>query len=223
MPAKLDLPEEEIVHQWLHDIESTTASLGEEYGCSHVTIIDRLHKHLDADTIDEVKRTKLSHSASQRTDLRSGENLRRLEKARAKITPAIREAHVDVLQRAAMKSADKRRGVPLTEEHKANMKGPRPCLRGEKNPNWKGGVSKHQWRKPNWRTQRRKARSRDSNTCQSCGMSSREAGQNMDVHHIVSYHEFDDPKDANALDNLICLCRSCHRQVENGTLECLTP
>jgi len=65
-----------------------------------------------------------------------------------------------------------------------------------------------------------------------------ELGQEPDVHHIKSFHAFvrdaggvidkDDITDelfkiigkvsrkANRLDNLICLCRSCHVYVENN-------
>lgn len=37
----------------------------------------------------------------------------------------------------------------------------------------------------------------------------------MSVHHIVNYREFDDKDKANDIDNLICLCESCHRFVHS--------
>ena len=81
---------------------------------------------------------------------------------------------------------------------------------GPNNPNWKGG-HKH-WSQGrhgkdkdglSWKTQRQAAWERDSYTCQGCGV---KGPRNPDVHHIspwlnsLSHH----------LDNLICLCKSCH-------------
>jgi predicted HNH restriction endonuclease len=42
----------------------------------------------------------------------------------------------------------------------------------------------------------------------------------MDVHHRISYFSFPSAVEANQLSNLVCLCRSCHRKVENGTMSC---
>nr|WP_290665128.1 DEAD/DEAH box helicase [Ardenticatena sp.] len=77
---------------------------------------------------------------------------------------------------------------------------------------------------PNWETQRRKARERDGFRCQVCGISERELGRELDVHHKRPFREFGyDPTDparanryleANALENLISLCPACHRRVE---------
>ena len=77
---------------------------------------------------------------------------------------------------------------------------------------------------PNWETQRRKARRRDGFHCQMCGVSEDELGRELDVHHKRPFREFEyDPTDptradryllANALDNLISLCPTCHRRVE---------
>jgi len=41
-------------------------------------------------------------------------------------------------------------------------------------------------------------------------------GREPDIHHIKPVREFDDPADAHQLDNVVCLCRSCHRTVESG-------
>lgn len=90
--------------------------------------------------------------------------------------------------------------------------------RGENNPRWKGGLSFFYGE--NWQRQRKKARKRDNRTCQNCGITEGKIGHQLDVHHIVPFCEFgtDRYKKANRLSNLICLCRSCHMQVENGTL-----
>lgn len=64
----------------------------------------------------------------------------------------------------------------------------------------------------NWSTQRKAARDRDDDTCQICGKETN--GRHLDVHHIRPIKSFDSPEDANTLDNLITLCRKCHREWE---------
>lgn len=72
---------------------------------------------------------------------------------------------------------------------------------------------------PNWYKQRSKARERDNNTCQSCGMTSQEhkeaCGMDLHVHHITPWHEFDDYERRNRLENLITLCADCHQKWES--------
>lgn len=60
----------------------------------------------------------------------------------------------------------------------------------------------------NWQSQKRKALIRDNYTCQTCG-----DNNNLNIHHIKPYRFFNnDYKKANRLNNLICLCSSCHRK-----------
>lgn len=70
-----------------------------------------------------------------------------------------------------------------------------------------------------WWTIRRAARERDDNRCQHCGITKAEIGRNLDVHHIEPVRSFEDPGAAHRLDNVITLCRSCHRKAEAGTIE----
>lgn len=84
-------------------------------------------------------------------------------------------------------------------------------LAGENSPEWKGGYSLD-YGGSKWKSQRRKARARDNHTCQDCGITEQAWGYQLDVHHIVPYDTFDDPKEANDLANLITLCRNCHTQ-----------
>lgn len=85
---------------------------------------------------------------------------------------------------------------------------------GENSPTWKGGVNKHY--KGNWLHQAKLCRERDNNVCQICGKTYEENDfHNMDVHHIRKYRLFEDPKEANQLDNLISLCHSCHSFVHS--------
>jgi hypothetical protein len=89
---------------------------------------------------------------------------------------------------------------------------------GEDNPFWKGGYEPYYG--PNWKSQRRRARERDDHACQACGATKEELGQEPDVHHIKPFREFVDDEGnadyeaANDLDNLVTLCRPCHREYE---------
>ena len=65
---------------------------------------------------------------------------------------------------------------------------------------------------PNWNTIRDQVRARDEHTCQVCGLP--ENGRPHDVHHKTPFRTFASIKEANQLDNLITLCRNCHRRAE---------
>lgn len=87
---------------------------------------------------------------------------------------------------------------------------------GELHHRWKGGVDEYYG--DNWAQQRRKALRRDDFECQRCGISQTDHraqnGLGLDVHHQKPIRTFESPNDANTLDNLITLCRSCHNTVE---------
>jgi hypothetical protein len=93
-------------------------------------------------------------------------------------------------------------------------------LAGKNHPNWKGGYEPYYG--PNWYEQRRRALERDDYSCQACGVTKQELGQNPDVHHITPFREFVDDdgnadyEAANDLDNLMAVCRSCHAEIENS-------
>lgn len=90
--------------------------------------------------------------------------------------------------------------------------------RGENNPNWVGGCEQSAWRGDDWGKQTRKARKRDNYTCQRCGYAFPSKSSHLHTHHIVPFRLFDgDFELANRLDNLICLCRSCHGAIESAT------
>lgn len=98
---------------------------------------------------------------------------------------------------------------------------------GNKNPNWKGGVthikyliyisSKYQ----NWRKQ---IFTRDSYTCQECGD---KTGGNLEAHHIKSFSRILKENNIKTLDDAIAcaelwssdngktLCTDCHKKTEN--------
>ncbi len=75
-------------------------------------------------------------------------------------------------------------------------------------------------RGPNWEQQRNQARARDGHRCRHCGAAERPERAH-DVHHIQPFRTFgyvraknDRYLEANRLENLVTLCRSCHRRVE---------
>lgn len=84
---------------------------------------------------------------------------------------------------------------------------------GENNPNWKGGVSavfseRHGIPQREWMKLAEQVRARDNDVCQYCGKCFA-----RDVHHLIPYSRTQD----NSLENLITLCKSCHRIVEGRT------
>ncbi|WP_245799943.1 HNH endonuclease [Haladaptatus litoreus] len=86
---------------------------------------------------------------------------------------------------------------------------------GENHHQWEGGTINYgrKW----WRV-RREALNRDEKTCQNCGADEAELGQAPDVHHRIRVRDFDVPQNAHYLDNVITLCRTCHRNVEEGNV-----
>ncbi len=75
-------------------------------------------------------------------------------------------------------------------------------------------------RGPDWERQRNLARERDGHRCRHCGVSER-PDRAHDVHHIEPFQTFgyrrgknEAYKEANRIENLVTLCRSCHRRVE---------
>ena len=86
-------------------------------------------------------------------------------------------------------------------------------LAGPNSYRWKGGLGSY--RGPNWRGQAKKTRKRDGYICQRCGLSQKEAGRKLDVHHITPFREFEDYREANRLENLITLCQHCHQVTEH--------
>lgn len=77
------------------------------------------------------------------------------------------------------------------------------CLKGR--PDYRGG---------NWYLQAKRARERDGYRCRVCGITEEEQQRQLDVHHLVPYRAFKAVAEANGLSNLISVCRSCHRRLE---------
>jgi hypothetical protein len=82
--------------------------------------------------------------------------------------------------------------------------------------NYQGGQFT-QKRGPSWKEQQLAARQRDGFACRVCGVTEQQLGKKLAVHHIVSYRRFSSHNEANALDNLVSACQSCHMKLEHGT------
>ena len=80
---------------------------------------------------------------------------------------------------------------------------------GEYHWHYQGGPVTYRGR--SWTAARKAAVERDNGTCQQCG---KVVGKSIPVHHIKPYRTFPTPEEANSLDNLICLCQSCHMKKE---------
>ena len=75
---------------------------------------------------------------------------------------------------------------------------------------------------PNWQEQRQRVRARDHYRCTQCG-THEPAGRQHDVHHLVPFRTFgyvagfnEHYREANRLENLVLVCRTCHRRLESG-------
>jgi 5-methylcytosine-specific restriction endonuclease McrA len=70
----------------------------------------------------------------------------------------------------------------------------------------------------NWDEMREKVLKRDDSECVVCGKDKEDIGREPDVHHIIPIYQFDEPEDANYLDNLVTLCTKHHRMSERWGL-----
>lgn len=68
---------------------------------------------------------------------------------------------------------------------------------------------------PNWPRIRDAVRARDGYRCRVCG-TPEAAGRQHDVHHKTPFRAFPSAAEANRLENLITVCQSCHRKVEQN-------
>lgn len=69
-----------------------------------------------------------------------------------------------------------------------------------------------------WQNQRILARTRDNFTCRICNKTETELRKQLSVHHIKPFRFFVSVNEANELDNLICLCQSCHMKMEHNKI-----
>lgn len=87
---------------------------------------------------------------------------------------------------------------------------------GENHPQWKGGGIYYG---ESWPRMRSKVQERDGNECQLCGDSEEEIGQTPDVHHIKPVRSFGQYEQAHTMENMVQVCRGCHRTLETYDIE----
>ena len=100
------------------------------------------------------------------------------------------------------------------------------AFKGELHPNWRGGrkwLTDASYRGEDWKKIAERARKRDGYKCQDCGLKREESlskfDRDLDVHHIVPFHNWPNSKQANRMSNLVTLCASCHRIAESKCAE----
>ena len=68
----------------------------------------------------------------------------------------------------------------------------------------------YHWSSKTWKRVRLKALERDNYSCQHCG-----SAEDLVVHHIVAFADYNGNPSAHELDNLVTLCRACHHRLHN--------
>ena len=107
------------------------------------------------------------------------------------------------------KIRDRFLGIPKTPEHCQHICDTHQSMKGNKNPNWKGGIStkrnlfisSDEYKQ--WRTS---IFERDNYTCQECNI----RGGSLNSHHILPYRHY--PEFGLRIENGITLCEKCHKE-----------
>lgn len=105
------------------------------------------------------------------------------------------------------------KGRAISEETKKKMS---ESQRGDKGPNWQGGISSGQYCTKFNNMIKEEIREKYGRACLICGKTEGENGRKLDVHHI------DYNKEQGCEEHkwkLVPLCRSCHSKTSNGDRE----
>lgn len=77
-----------------------------------------------------------------------------------------------------------------------------------------------------WRKKRKECLEKYDNRCLRCDITTdehkSEHGFGLDAHHIRPADEFDSREEADRIDNLVALCRSCHNKLEGFPIDART-
>lgn len=101
-----------------------------------------------------------------------------------------------------------RKGVKLTDETKEKIS---LSKKGEKNYNWKGGISKNPYPKEFNTELRLKIRTRDNFICCLCGRTEREELE--ELNQVLAVNHIDFNKNNNKEENLNTLCCRCNVKI----------
>lgn len=180
-----------------------------------------LGKHHSEETKKKMSRSRLERK-KQLGYINSSETRKKISKAlKGRKMP-------EEIVRKMSESLRGKKKPPFTEEHKRKIseggKIPRPWMRGENSPRWKGGTSELSKRIKNsfkYKKWREAIFQRDNWTCQKCG---KRGGTILHPHHKRSFASileenniktFEDALSRQALWNIndgITLCRNCHKK-----------
>lgn len=224
-PSKL--PDALTAHRLYVDEKKSLREIAEIYDCTKPSVSKWLQR-CGVQTRSISGGTILSgkygvHSDAHRETLR-----RNIAVARTKITAESREKH----RQKMLGRAPVNKGVPWTEEERATHMAVRATpeykenlsasLRGDKSPNWKGGVKLEidarldRWE---WRLRRQEVYARDNWLCQDCGTKCLNTSDSklypkrkIQAHHIIGRRD----GGSDDLENLVTLCMSCHHKRERG-------
>ena len=111
----------------------------------------------------------------------------------------------EIIEKIRAGNLGKKLGPP-SDEHKQRN---RAAKLGDRNPNWKGGISDEEY-PPEFNEAKRRVRKRDGYVCQCCDKTEEENGRKLSVHHV------DYNKQNCADSNLITLCQRCNSKA-NGS------
>ena len=123
---------------------------------------------------------------------------------KAKQSAAMKKYYEDPEYRAKQRAAQNRPEVRA--KNSAAHKG---LQVGEKNHNWKGGISTFPYHYKFTPAFKQMIRNRDGNICQLCGKTKEQEGRNLCVHHIF----YDRDNECVNPDEFITLCNSCNFKV----------
>lgn len=190
--------------EWLRkqyiELGKSMKDIGEECGCSRSVIRKWLHRH-------NIESRVASPPADSRLADESWMKAQYVEKGQstgeiANVCDCSHSVVLDWMEKHGIETRDPKEALPTGNDH----------------PRWTGGEYSYG---PGWSIgKKRKVRERDDYICQDARCSVTQAdhldqyGQKLHVHHLRKAKEVDDPEERNAKENLITLCRDCHRRWE---------
>lgn len=116
-------------------------------------------------------------------------------------------------QFGSWRNAVKKAGLTPNKQHPS----------GDEHPFWRGGTRNYYG--PSWNKQRKKALERDNYSCVVCGREKIQGKRNIHVHHIIPKYFWNVRREhhtMNSMDNLVCLCREHHWEVETDNMKKFT-
>ena len=126
-----------------------------------------------------------------------------------------RQAHLgkklSLKTRLKISQATKGKSKPFTQEHRRKISETHWDSSGDKNPMWKGGVSKNPYPKEFNSSLKLKIRHRDNFTCQLCGRTEREELE--ELNRVLCVNHIDFNKKNCKENNLNTLCVRCNTKI----------